>query len=930
MYQAVQDGDVVQTGRGEALEPRAAPAPASVGRVATHLAESLDEGNVIYVATDEQRAGAVASALASAAPHALILHVPSSDALPGDDAPASPANIGRRVAALHRARAAHGKQRVALIASAEAATRLYPPAAAFDTALPMLSIGEVCDLDTIGTLLGDLGYMVDDRVDEPGEFAVRGKVVDLFPADSELPVRVEVADGRIAALRAYDPATQLGTDELESVEVGRSAEPLLGDSPVTLFDHLPGAAVGLDPGAANRRDRFVALVADAARTRPGRRLEPIADGPRWSTVLADRKAVDVEPGDTAAAPRFVEGKSPLRSLVRAIKTALSDGDRIVIVGAARDNRFLARQLHKARIETLLASSWADATALDVAALAMLEMPVDRGWTRPGLLVIAAADVLGSRALTADAPMGGGNHPFVGTSELCLGDVVIHEDFGIGVIAGLEALPGDDGDAFVLDYAAGARRLVPVADADRLWRYGADADAVALDRLDGTSWQQRRGEIDIAIAESARALTALVAERGERRCEVIASDAAAYERFADGFPFSETPDQVRAIGAVRNDLAGGSPMDRLVVGDVGYGKTEVALRAAAMVALAGRQVVVAAPTTVLVRQHLETFRKRFAGTDVVVAGLSRLSSAAEKKAVKAGLADGTVHIVVGTGAVAGKGVDYANLALVVIDEEQRCGAADKAKLRALSEDAHILTLTATPIPRTLQTALVGLQQLSVIATPPARRQPIRTSVGEFDAATVRTALLREKSRGGQSFVVVPRIEDMTAMAERLAKIAPELSTREAHGKMPPADIDDAMVKFAEGDGDVLLATNIIEAGLDVPRANTMIVWRADRFGLSQLHQLRGRVGRGGRRGQVLLVTEPGATIAAATLKRLRTLQAFDRLGAGFAISARDLDMRGAGDLLGDTQAGHMKLIGVDLYQHLLGLALRAARGEAVDH
>ncbi|UAJ09744.1 DEAD/DEAH box helicase [Glacieibacterium megasporae] len=927
MQAAGDEGDAAAN-IGEAVEHRSTPA--SIGLVATRLAEVLAKGNVIYVATDEQRAAAVANALAQAAPEALILHVPSSDALPGDDAPASPANIGRRVAALYKARAAHSEQRVALIASAEAATRLYPPVAAFDAALPVLRVGEVCDLETVGTVLGDLGYVIDDRVDEPGEFAVRGQVVDLFPADSDLPVRAEVADGRITALRVYDPATQLSSNELASVEIGRSADPSLGDCPVTLFDHLPGADVGLDPNVASRRDRFVALVADAARARPGQRVEPVADKSRWSTALAGRCKIELNDGEAADAPRFVEGKSPLRSLVRAIRAALAADVRVIIAGAARDNRFIARQLHKAKIETVAAASWAAAIDLNGVAVAMLEMPVDRGWKAPGLLVIAAADVLGSRALTADALTGGGSPLLAEISELRLGDVVIHEDFGIGVIFGLEALPGDDGDAFVLEYAAGARRLVPVADADRIWRYGADADAVTLDRLDGAGWQKRRGEIDAAIAESARGLTALASARADRKCPAIVPDVAAYERFVAGFQFTETPDQLRAIAAVRDDLADGSPMDRLVVGDVGYGKTEVALRAAAMVALAGRQVVIAAPTTVLVRQHLDTFRKRFARTDVVVAGLSRLSSAAEKKAVKAGLADGTVHIVVGTGAVAGKGVAYADLALIVVDEEQRFGAADKAKLRALSENAHILTLTATPIPRTLQTALVGLQQLSVIATPPARRQPIRTSVGEFDAVTVRTALLREKSRGGQSFVVVPRIEDMAAMAARLAKIAPELSTREAHGKMAAADIDEAMVRFGAGDGDVLLATNIIEAGLDVPRANTMIVWRADRFGLSQLHQLRGRVGRGGRRGQVLLVTEPGATIAAATLKRLRTLQAFDRLGAGFAISARDLDMRGAGDLLGDTQAGHLKLIGVDLYQHLLSLALRAARGEAVDH
>jgi transcription-repair coupling factor (superfamily II helicase) len=332
--------------------------------------------------------------------------------------------------------------------------------------------------------------------------------------------------------------------------------------------------------------------------------------------------------------------------------------------------------------------------------------------------------------------------------------------------------------------------------------------------------------------------------------------------------------------------------------------------------------------VLARQHLESFTDRFEGTGIVVAGLSRLSSAAERKQVQRGLIDGSVHIVVGTGAIAGKGVTYRDLGLVVIDEEQRFGAADKLRMRSLGAK-HVLTMSATPIPRTLQTALVGLQQLSIIATPPSRRLPIRTSVSPFAADRVRTALLREKSRGGQSFVVVPRIEDMEPLADQLRRLVPELELLLAHGRMPAAAIDEAMVRFGSGDGDVLLATNIIEAGLDVPRANTMVICRADRFGLSQLHQLRGRVGRGSRRGQVLLLTDAAEQIAPRTLKRLRTLEAFDRLGAGFAISARDLDMRGAGDLLGETQAGHMKLIGIDLYQHLLEASLRAARGEAIE-
>ena len=626
-------------------------------------------------------------------------------------------------------------------------------------------------------------------------------------------------------------------------------------------------------------------------------------------------------------PRVVESRNPQRAFVRFARPLLAADERLVLVGAPRDLRFLGPRLGKALgSDVVPIDGWNDVRTAGAGSLLSLAMPVDRGWRADGVTVIAAADLIGSRAATDTAAAA---DPFAAhATEIRIGDVVVHEDFGIGVVRGLETTP--EGDAILLGYHGDDRRLVPVAEADRIWRYGADADAVTLDKLDGSSWLKRRGEIDRAVAESARELTRLAAERDARAAPVLDPDAAAYERFAAGFAFTATADQARAITDVRADLASGKPMDRLVIGDVGYGKTEVALRAAALTALAGAQVVVAAPTTVLVRQHIETFSRRFEGTDIAVAGLSRLSSAAEKKRVRAGLADGSIKIVIGTGAVAAKGVDYANLALVVIDEEQRFGAADKAKLRTLGgEGTHVMALSATPIPRTLQTALVGLQQLSIIATPPARRQPIRTAIAAWDETVVRTALRREKGRGGQSFVVVGRIEDMAPTAARLRKLVPELTLVEAHGKMPVGDIDAAMVTFAAGEGDVLLATNIIEAGLDVPRANTMIVWRADRFGLSQLHQLRGRVGRGGRRGQVLLLTDPDHPIADHTVKRLRTLEAFDRLGAGFAIAARDLDMRGAGDLVGDEQAGHIKLIGVDLYQFLMTAALRTARGETVE-
>jgi len=903
------------------VAPVIAAKPSAVAPLAAAIVERLSDGNLVYVAADDQRATEIATIAAALAPDALVVHVPSSDALPGDDAPASPANVGRRVAALRRLRAgSEGKAApILVVTTAEATAVRYPPPPMFDVAPPRLQVGDPIDIDAFAAIAEEVGYLTDDRIDEPGEIAVRGGVIDVFPADRETPVRIEFADGRITGLRDYDPVSQLGLGDVDVVEIGRATEPVV-EKGVSILAHLPDAAIAFDRDAEKRRDRFLAIAADGL---PRRRasadlvLEKV-----WATEIAKRETAKFDVGDEMP-PRFIERRDPARAFARFAKDALADG-RLLVVGSPRDLRFLQPRLERAAKITFTAvDRWTDVVSAKPGAAMLLVAPIDRGFVASGTAVVAGADLLGGRA-RGDEIAGGSAGMLPGlTSELRCGDVIVHEEFGIGVVRGLEMLPGTDGDAIVLEYAKEGRRLVPVREADRIWRYGAEIDAVTLDSLDGASWQKRRGAIDAAIAESARDLAAIAAERDARATDPIEPDRARYEKFAAGFAFTETPDQARAIATTLADLASGKPMDRLIIGDVGYGKTEVALRAAAAVALAGRQVAIAAPTTVLVRQHIETFSKRFEGTGVAVAGLSRLSSTAEKARVRAGLADGSIGVVIGTGAIAGKGVAYKDLALVVIDEEQRFGAADKAKMHALGA-GHVLTLSATPIPRTLQSAMIGLQGLSVIATPPARRQPIRTSVAQFDDATVRAALRRERARGGQSFVVVPRIDDMAPLAAKLAKLVPELGLVQAHGKMPAGEIDEAMVAFATGDGDVLLATNIIEAGLDVPRANTMIVHHADRFGLSQLHQLRGRVGRSGRRGQVMLLTDGEATIAEATLKRLRTLQAFDRLGAGFAISARDLDLRGAGDLVGEVQAGHMKLIGIDLYQHLFGRALRLAR------
>ncbi len=905
-----------------------------VAELAAGAAERLERADIILAATDETRAMAVTRILTAIAPDATILFCPGSDALPGDDAPASPANVGQRVSALHALRAASAAKkrgRIALVTSGEALARALPSPATFDAEPPCVAQGEPCDLSRLHDMLLDLGYIADERVDEPGEVALRGQVLDVFPADAEQPLRIEVADGRIAAIRSYDPADQRSTGELDRRELGRVAEPPLASDPTSLIEHLPGAEIIIEPAADERRRRLLLLSADVAKRGSRRAARDMIADKHWSALLADRKTASLgRIGDLP--PRFVERRAPLRDFAKTARAARDEGCRVVLIGSERDLRFLGRRVDNVlRTPSVRVDSWREVRKAEPGALLTLVAPAERGFVRKDILAVTAADLLGSRADREDGKAHRVDLSLIQTAEIRVGDMVIHEDHGIATVAGLDPIDMQDGvtgDAIKLVYAKSATRLVPVAEADRLWRYGGEDDAVRADTLDGKSWHDRRRGIDEAIAETACRLTEMAAERAEQHAPVLDPPVADYERFAAGFPFSETPDQLTAIEAVRADLSSGRPMDRLVVGDVGFGKTEVALRAAAIAALAGRQVALAAPTTVLARQHLDSFTARFADSGIAVAGLSRLSSAAEKRRVKAGLADGSIRIVIGTGAIAAKGMAYKDLALVIVDEEQRFGASDKAGLQALSA-GHVLTLSATPIPRTLQSALVGLRQLSIIATPPARRQPIRTAVSAFSPETLRAALLRERSRGGQSFVVVPRIADMAPLAEKLAKIVPELEVLQAHGKLPAAEIDDVMVRFGRGDGDVLLATNIIEAGLDVPRANTMAIVHADRFGLSQLHQLRGRVGRGHRRGQVLLFTETDDAIAPRTLKRLRTLEAFDRLGAGFAISARDLDMRGAGDLLGDTQAGHMRLIGVELYQQLLEDALRTARGETVE-
>ncbi|GJE14143.1 MULTISPECIES: DEAD/DEAH box helicase [Methylobacterium] len=924
------------------------------------LALAEGPGPVVHVARDARRLDELAATLRALDPDARVAVYPEWDCLPFDHASPSRATMGARAAVL-RWLTDRGALPDFVLTTAPALVQRVPPPETWAAARVTLRIGDPLDVAAATADLKRLGYILDERVDEPGEIAVRGRTVEVFPAAAPRPCRIEHAEGRVTAIRSYDPISQRSVAEADALVIdpateivlepgsGQSFAPFTGQEHrldryyprlVTLLDYVPEARLAVEDGAQARIDAFYEQM-DEARGRLKARDERGLAGARlyltpaaWRDIVVrhGRLAATEAAGESRTMPSLAGERRPGTAFAKVMRERLKAGDVVVLAGTVRPLRRLVRQAGKiAERPIRLIDGWADVAAAAPGDVLALEAPLAAGFRVPeqGATVIAAADLFGPEAAVA-----GGVRAMLPMGEVDLrpGDVAVDRDHGLCVFEGLEqvATQGEEpSEALRLRFAGDAILMVPVSQADRIWRYGPEPDAVTLDKLDGGTWPRRRLEAEATMARTARLMLEAARARRETEAPVLAPPAREMERFAAGFGFAPTPDQAAAVDALMGDLASGRPMDRLVCGDVGFGKTEVALRALAAAIFAGKQAALIAPTTVLARQHAETLRRRFGRFGIEVAQLSRLVAPAEAKRVKAGLADGAIRLVVGTHALAGSGVRFSDLGLTVIDEEQRFGAKMKADLRRLSEGGHVLTLTATPIPRTLQAALVGLQSLSVLATPPALRQPVRTVVAPFDADAVREALIREHRRSGQSFVVCPRIEDIGPMAERLRALVPGLDILVAHGDLKPSAMDEVMVRFAEGDGDVLLATAIVESGLDVPRANTMLVWEAARFGLAQLHQLRGRVGRGQRRGTVHLLSDPGAPPPAAALQRLRALEALDRLGAGFAVSARDLDLRGAGDLVGEDQAGHAKLVGLGLYQHLLQLALTAAKGERAE-
>ena len=684
------------------------------------------------------------------------------------------------------------------------------------------------------------------------------------------------------------------------------------------------------------------------RALPPERLYLDAQG--WKTALGEHRVrrfepfehaganvVDLggRPGRNFAQERLLDSTNLFTAVTEHAKALSKQGKRVLFASwSDGSSERLSTMLADHGMGTLrLAASWADALSFGVEGtkakpVQRAVLPLDHGFETESIAVISETDILGDR-LARPRKRRRAQNFLAEASALSPGDLVVHIEHGIGRYDGLKTLDvnGAPHDCLDLQYANDAKLYLPVENIDLLTRYGSDSDSAQLDRLGSANWQARKAKAKDRLRQMADGLIKLAAARALREGVQIDPPSGLYDEFCAQFPYEETDDQLNAIADVLEDLAKGQPMDRLICGDVGFGKTEVALRAAFVVAMSGQQVAIVCPTTLLARQHFKTFSQRFQGWPIRIRQLSRLVARKEADETRAGLKSGEIEVVIGTHALLSEQVSFKDLGLVIVDEEQHFGVKHKEKLKTFRADVHMMALSATPIPRTLQMALSGIRDMSIIATPPVDRIAVRTYVLPYDPIALREALLREKYRGGQAYYVVPRLSDLPDVADFLRAQVPEIKFIIGHGQLAPTALEDVMSAFYDGQYDVLLSTTIVESGLDVPTANTLIVHRADMFGLAQLYQIRGRVGRSKSRAYAYLTTPQHKTLSLASEKRLKVLQSLDNLGAGFQLASHDLDIRGGGNLLGHEQSGHIREIGVELYQQMLEDAVAELRAKS---
>ena len=954
-------------------------------------------GPVLHIARDDKRLNAMVEALRFFAPDMPVMIFPAWDCLPYDRVSPNADISATRMATL--AALIHGMpSKYLLLTTLNAAMQKIPARDVVGQASLRADVGRRIDEKALREFLVRMGFNQAPTVLEPGDYAIRGGIIDIYAPGELGPVRLDLFGDVLDGARRFDPANQRTTEKLTSIELAPVSEVILDEPAITrfrqnyriefgaartddplyeavsagrkhqgiehwlpffhadletIFDYIPNATITVDDQSTPTRLARWDTIEDQYETRKhamGQKnrvdtvYKPIPpallylDDTAWESKIAARRVLNFHPLAQASGPNVIdaggrigrnfaperqqENISLFSALASHIKQKLDKGP-VVIASYSEGAR---ERLTGLIVDEGLAEviPIMNGTRIGKRGLHLAVWALDHGFETPDLTVISEQDVLGDRLIRQTKKRRKADNFLTEAQSLSPGDLIVHVDHGIGRYHGLEVITaaGAAHECLLIEYADNARLYLPVENIELLSRYGHEEGL--LDRLGGGAWQAKKAKLKQRIRDMAERLIRVAAERELRKAPVLNPPEGMWEAFCARFPYQETDDQLSAIEDVLSDLDMGRPMDRLICGDVGFGKTEVAMRAAFAAAMSGIQVAVIAPTTLLSRQHSKGFADRFRGFPLKVRQLSRFVGAKEAEATRKGLADGTVDIVIGTHAVLSKQVKFQNLGLLIIDEEQHFGVQHKERLKQMRSDIHVLTLTATPIPRTLQLSLTGVRDLSIIGTPPVDRLAIRTYVSEFDAITVREALLREHYRGGQSFYVVPRISDLPEVEEFLRDQSPELTFVVAHGQMAPGELDDRMNAFYDGKFDILVATTIVESGLDIPTANTMIVHRADMFGLSQLYQIRGRVGRSKTRAYAYLTTKPRTKLTPTAEKRLRVLGSLDSLGAGFTLASQDLDIRGAGNLLGEEQSGHMRDVGYELYQSMLEEAIAKIR------
>jgi len=987
---------------------RIAGAPGGMdARVVAELANSGRD--VLFIARDDVAGARLDEALQFFAPEVERIDFPSWDCLPYDRVSPNAAIVSQRIDALTRLLSKSEKKGRVVVATVRAFLQRVPPRDAFKGATLIVSAGDTVEPESLDTYLIEHGYHHAQTVMEPGEFAKRGGLVDIFPTGAEQPVRLDFFGDEVESLRRFDPATQRTTGDVaelalrpvsevpldedaisrfrtgyralfgaatkadalyEAVSEGRRHIgmehwlPLFYDGRLeTVLDYMAGAVVLFDhqtPESIEARLDLIGEYYGARKAMMGAaKGAQSSDAPLYKPVPPER--LYLTPGDVDQllkpfacaqldpfdAPESVETLNAGAKAGREFSDARVNPDINVFDALGDHVEALEKEGRRALIgafthgtrERLMAvmgehgleplvqvDGWADVKKLTKGSIGVAVLGLERGFVTEDLAIISEQDILGERLSRPGKRKVSADNFIADVTSLSEGDMVVHLEHGIAQYAGLVTLDvgGAAHDCLKLIYSGDDKLFLPVENIDVITRYGSEDAGANLDKLGGAGWQARKAGLKQRLKDMAEELIKIAAARELRQTERMAPDPGALDEFAARFAYHETEDQARAIAQVVSDLGEGRPPDRLVCGDVGFGKTEVAMRAAFIAVQNNKQVAMLVPTTLLAQQHYESFKDRFADWPIVVEVISRFKSTSEQNEALKKVAAGKVDVLIGTHKLLHGDIDYSSLGMLIIDEEHRFGVRQKEKLKALRANVDILTLTATPIPRTLNMALSGIRDLSLIVTPPARRLSVKTFVRQEQDSLVLEAVSRELLRGGQVFYLHNEVKSIENTAEHLRQLIPQARICVAHGQMAERDLEKIMADFYHKRYNILVCTTIIETGIDIPSANTILIHRADKFGLAQLHQLRGRVGRSHHQAYAYLLLPNDGKLSADANKRIEAIQSASTLGAGFTLASHDLEIRGAGELLGDEQSGHMQKIGFSLYTEMLEQAVAAIK------